>query len=157
MTLNNDIGCDVEHLERKADVLAIADRYFSEVETKELFSLPVKKQRDRFFDYWTLKESYIKAWGQGLAIPLSDFNFHIGASESIKQNSNIQLSFAEKREDNAKDWQSWIFYPSDEHRVSVSIRQLKKDRSQDLDSNYNTRFFETKPLVSYEERAEIIL
>ncbi|MFT5453456.1 MAG: 4'-phosphopantetheinyl transferase, partial [Enterobacterales bacterium] len=95
VTLNNDIGCDVEHIERKADVLAIADRYFSEVETKELFSLPEQKQHDRFFDYWTLKESYIKAWGQGLAIPLSDFSFHIGASESKKSNSNIQLSFSE--------------------------------------------------------------
>jgi 4'-phosphopantetheinyl transferase len=157
VTLNNDIGCDVEHIGRSSDLLAIADRYFSEVETKELFSLPEKKQRDRFFDYWTLKESYIKAWGQGLAIPLSDFSFHLGVSESKKQNSNIQLSFAEKRQDNAKHWQSWIFYPSDEHRVSVSIRQINKDSSQDSDTNYNIRFFETKPLVSYEERTEIIL
>jgi 4'-phosphopantetheinyl transferase len=154
VTLNNDIGCDVEQLERKSDVLAIADRYFSEVETKELFALPKDKQSDRFFDYWTLKESYIKAWGQGLAIPLSDFSFHIGKSESKKQNSNIQLSFAQKREDYTRDWQSWIFYPSDEHRISVSIRQLKR---HDLDIQYNCRFFETKPLISYNERPEIIL
>ena len=161
VTLNNDIGCDVEHVERRADVLEIADRYFSEVETNELFSLPEKQQRDRFFDYWTLKESYIKAWGQGLAIPLSDFSFHIGAAESNKQNSNIQLSFAEKREDDAKDWKSWVFYPNSEHRVSVSIRQLGKVASQgfnsDFNSAYNIRFFETKPLMSYEERTEIIL
>jgi 4'-phosphopantetheinyl transferase len=157
VTLNNDIGCDVEQIERKADVLAIADRYFSEVETKELYSLPENKQRDRFFDYWTLKESYIKAWGQGLAIPLRDFSFHIGASESKKQNSNVKLSFAEKREDNAKHWKSWIFYPGNEHRVSVSIRQIIIDGSQDLDTSYDIRFFESKPLVSYYERTDIIL
>ena len=123
--------------------MAIAERYFSKQEITELFALPADVQRNRFFDYWTLKESYIKAWGQGLAIPLSDFSFHINASESKIQNSNIQLSFAEKREDNTKDWQSWIFYPSDKHRVSVSIRQLKENRSQNLDTNYKFRFFET--------------
>lgn len=39
VTLKRDIGCDVEQIERKSDVLAIADRYFSEIETKTLFQL----------------------------------------------------------------------------------------------------------------------
>ena len=155
VTLTDDIGCDVEHIERKSDVLAIAERFFSPLETKELFSLPKAKQRDRFFDYWTLKESYIKAWGQGLAIPLSDFSFHIGESISIKQNNNIYLSFSEKRDDNTKHWLSWIFYPSPAHRLSVSIRHLEQNKA--IDSDYRVRFFETSPLIRYQEQPEIIL
>ena len=60
VTLNNDVSCDVENISRKSEVLKIAHRYFSDSEADELFSLPEAKQRSRFFDYWTLKESYIK-------------------------------------------------------------------------------------------------
>jgi len=154
ITLVNDIGCDVENIERKSDVLAIADRFFSRLESKELSSLPEAGQRSRFFDYWTLKESYIKAWGQGLAIPLSDFSFHIGESKSEKHNSNISLSFSSKREDDQKRWKSWIFYPNQTHRISVSIRSAA---SQVRIDDYKVRFFKTLPLVSYQERSEIIL
>ncbi|NQZ82070.1 MAG: 4'-phosphopantetheinyl transferase superfamily protein [Colwellia sp.] len=154
ITLVNDIGCDVEYIERKSDILAIANRYFSKLETRELFRLPEAEQRSRFFDYWTLKESYIKAWGQGLAIPLSDFSFHIGESNSAKKNTNINLSFSSQREDDPKRWKSWIFYPNQQHRISVSIRSVATQIKHD---DYKVRFFETTPLVKYQEHSEIIL
>ena len=154
ITLVNDIGCDVENIMRKNDILAIADRFFSNTETQELFNLPKTQQRSRFFDYWTLKESYIKAWGQGMAIPLSDFSFHIGESSLRKYNSNISLSFSSKRDDDQKKWNSWIFYPNQTHRISVSIRSVS---SQIRKNNYKIRFFETLPLVNYQEHSEIIL
>ncbi len=154
ITLTNDIGCDVEYIPRKNDVLAIADRFFSKHETKALFGLPEAEQRSRFFDFWTLKESYIKAWGQGLAIPLSDFSFDIGKSNSAKENANINLRFSSKRKDDCKRWKSWLFYPNQEHRIAVSIRSVTTQIKND---DYKVRFFETTPLVNYQERAEIIL
>ncbi|RLA04089.1 MAG: 4'-phosphopantetheinyl transferase [Gammaproteobacteria bacterium] len=152
LTLNHDVGCDVEHIDRKSDVLAIADRFFSKIETKELFSLPESEQRQRFFDYWTLKESYIKAWGQGLAIPLKDFSFHIGRAASNDCNNNIRLSFVPEREDNADLWQSWLFYPGPQHRIALSVKNiadLKGDRGP-LEP-YRVRFFESTPLVNFKE------
>ncbi|PCJ47122.1 MAG: 4'-phosphopantetheinyl transferase [Gammaproteobacteria bacterium] len=154
ITLVNDIGCDVEYIERNSDVLAIADRFFSKLETKELVGLPESEQRSRFFDYWTLKESYIKAWGQGLSIPLSDFSFLIGESNSVKQNENINLCFSAKREDDPKAWKSWVFYPNQQHRVAVSIRSVATHIKSD---DYKIRYFETIPLINYQERCEIIL
>jgi len=152
VTLNHDIGCDVEQTERKSDVLAIADRFFSKKEVKELFSLHVDKQRDRFFDYWTLKESYIKAIGQGLAIPLSEFSYHIGNNESALQNNNIHLSFLPCREDNPQLWQSWLFYPGDEHRIAVSIRnRFAQEKDVTKWPSYKPRFFESVPLVGFNE------
>jgi 4'-phosphopantetheinyl transferase len=144
ITLNDDIGCDVEFIERNNDILNIADRYFSPSETKELFSLPVEQQRSRFFDYWTLKESYIKAWGLGLAIPLDEFSFHIGKTDNTISNTNIHLSFAPHRIDYPEHWQSWLFYPNATHRMALSIRSHEK-KTMDI------RFFESVPLISHRE------
>lgn len=152
VALEYDLGADVEYIGRNTDVLGITDRYFSTVEIDELFSLPSEaQQRSRFFDYWTLKESYIKAWGGGLSIPLDQFSFHIGEADQADAlhycNRNIRLSFAPQREDNPQDWQSWLFYPSAEHRMAVSIRAGHQ-------SPYTLRLYKTVPLLS---DAELLL
>lgn len=159
VTLNDDIGCDVENIGRNNDVLAIAERYFSKQETTELFSLPASKQRNRFFDYWTLKESYIKAWGLGLAIPLADFSFNIADKDSQQAGNftiknNIQLSFAKHRQDNFNVWRSWLLYPNEtcedkaQHRIALSLRS--KSNNQTID--YQLRFFNSIPLQGYYEQ-----
>jgi 4'-phosphopantetheinyl transferase len=118
-----DIGVDVEHIHRDTDVTQIADRFFSPIEVREMFSLPASDRRSRFFDYWTLKESYIKAWGDGLAIPLDHFTFHIkDVGRSGAANHDIRLSFVPERNDNPANWQSWLFYPNATHRMAVSLR-----------------------------------
>ena len=142
ITLENDIGCDVEYIGRDNDVLAIADRYFSPQETRELFSLPENAQRDRFFDYWTLKESYIKAWGLGLAIPLDDFSFTILSSEDPFINNHIRLSFAPHRIDYPELWHSWLLYPNDKHRMAISIQS-------EAQASHSLHFYHSTPLVSY--------
>lgn len=163
VTLEDDIGCDVENIGRNNDVLAIAERYFSPKETTELFALPAEQQRNRFFDYWTLKESYIKAWGLGLAIPLADFSFSISDTEqthkelfTIKQ--NISLSFAEHRVDEPQIWRSWLVYPTaamdekQQHRIAISLRTKKLAAGTDnQETDYQLRFFNTLPLLGYVE------
>ncbi len=158
VTLEDDIGCDVENTGRNNNVLAIAERYFSSTEINELFALPEAQQRNRFFDYWTLKESYIKAWGLGLAIPLADFSFSIKDTKhnhndlfTIKQ--DINLSFAEHRVDEPHIWRSWLVYPTEaidekqEHRIAVSLRTTTDNQKTD----YQLRFFNTLPLLGYQE------
>jgi 4'-phosphopantetheinyl transferase len=66
-----EIGCDVERL-RKVD-LALASRFFHPEEAAWLFSLPRKEQKAAFLRLWTLKESYGKALGLGLNLPLNEF------------------------------------------------------------------------------------
>lgn len=142
VTLNHDVGLDVEYLPRNNDILAIADRYFSPSEVEELFSLPDEQQRSRFFDYWTLKESYIKACGLGLAIPLDHFSFHIGNATNPYINNDIRLSFVPERNDNPDYWTSWLFYPSDTHRMALSICAEEKPA-------YQLQFFYSTPLISH--------
>jgi 4'-phosphopantetheinyl transferase len=141
--LEHDIGADVEFIERNSDVLSIADRFFSPDEVSELFSLDSDEaKRSRFFDYWTLKESYIKAWGLGLAIPLDHFSFHIGKTDCALSNHNIGLSFVPQRKDNPEDWQSWLFYPGGKHRMAVSIRMNKSKK-------FNFSFYSSTPLLHH--------
>ncbi|MEF2966371.1 4'-phosphopantetheinyl transferase superfamily protein [Paenibacillus sp. M1] len=64
-------GIDVEEI-READ-LAIAEHFFAVQEIADLLAAPEERRRDCFFDLWTLKESYVKAAGRGLSLPLSSF------------------------------------------------------------------------------------
>ncbi|MCR5576446.1 MAG: 4'-phosphopantetheinyl transferase superfamily protein [Oscillospiraceae bacterium] len=66
-----EIGCDVESL-RKVD-LALAPRFFHPEEAAWLLSLLQREQKAAFLRLWTLKESYIKALGLGLTLPLNEF------------------------------------------------------------------------------------
>ena len=63
---------------RRADApLDIARQYFSPDEAATLFALSTEFQSRRFFDLWTLKESYLKARKRGLSIPLDQFGFEL--------------------------------------------------------------------------------
>lgn len=66
------IGIDIEKMV-KAD-LQLAQSMFTSTEYETLINLP-EHERDRMFNMiWTAKESYIKALGKGLAIPLNSFS-----------------------------------------------------------------------------------
>jgi len=148
--LNDDIGCDVENILRTSDLLSIAKYSFSENEINDLVMQPTAKQASRFFDYWTLKESYIKAWGLGLSIPLKDFSFTLPdqhQKENVNCIDNITLSFAAHRVDDANIWRSWLFYPNTVHRVALSVRASSNNQKTD----YKMRFFNSTPLVNFIE------
>ena len=74
VTVGRELGIDVEHIGRPLN-FDVPERFFSQQEVEELRSLPKIDQRTVFFDYWTLKEAYIKARGLGLALPLRHFTF----------------------------------------------------------------------------------
>ena len=74
VTIGREVGVDVEHIQRRL-THDVAGRFFAPREVDDLKALPEDEQQRVFFDYWTLKEAYIKARGFGLALPLGDFAF----------------------------------------------------------------------------------
>ena len=72
VTSDRAIGVDVEHIRRDLTE-GIAERYFAPAEVRALRSLSPEQQPAAFFSCWTRKEAYIKARGEGLSLPLSDF------------------------------------------------------------------------------------
>jgi 4'-phosphopantetheinyl transferase len=80
-TRRRDIGVDVEQVRRDFDVEAIARRFFSEHEQKQLAALPNPERFEAFFRCWTRKEAYIKATGEGLSLPLHQFDVSLAAED----------------------------------------------------------------------------
>lgn len=114
-TWEHDLGVDVEHLARRPVSEGLPERYFSPQEVADLRALPAARQPRVFFDYWTLKEAYIKARGLGLALPLDKFSYHLGPPVSI--------SFAPEIDDDPTGWQFAQSEPGPEHLISLAVRR----------------------------------
>ncbi len=117
VTLGREVGVDVEFLPRRGETVAIADRYFSPREVQDLKVLPQDQQRERFFHYWTLKESYIKARGMGLSLPLDRFSFLLANTDPVGFAVDPSLH------DDARAWQFGLWRPTSEHVLALGVRR----------------------------------
>ncbi len=100
------VGIDVEKI-KEVD-FAIANRFFSAQEARDLFLKEGEERKDYFFNLWTLKESYIKADGRGLSLPLNSFSFKIEKSKILFTTDN-----------DLKDCFFKIYDIDNEYKVSV--------------------------------------
>lgn len=116
VALEHDVGVDVEQVERRVEIAQLARHVFSERERAALLALPEGPQRERFFRIWTLKESYIKAVGKGLAIPLRSITLGFEATLPPR------IEFAPPIDDVAGDWQFRTWWPLPAHMLSVAAR-----------------------------------
>jgi 4'-phosphopantetheinyl transferase len=68
------VGIDVERIRTGLDFEGVAARFFSANECKILNSLAGPERDEAFFTCWTRKEAYLKARGDGLSMPLDQFD-----------------------------------------------------------------------------------
>lgn len=111
-----DVGVDVEDREHARQTVEIAERYFSPSEVDAMMALPPHARRDRFFQYWTLKEAYIKARGLGLAIPLDKFSFVLDPADAP-----IRIAIEPELGDDAGRWQFAQLGLSDRHACAAAL------------------------------------
>jgi 4'-phosphopantetheinyl transferase len=109
------LGCDTEDVTRRTETVGIADHYFSPREVAALKALPASQHQARFFAYWTLKESYIKARGLGLALPLSQFSFLLDAGPEIG------IEFDPRLGDDARRWRFALRRFGPRHFVALGV------------------------------------
>ena len=114
---DRDVGVDVEHLERVSRWVDLADRYFAPREAAALRRLTATSQPARFLEYWTLKESYIKARGLGLAIPLADFSFDLPGRSA----NDIAIRFTRAIDDEPARWQFGLERFPSGHLVATAV------------------------------------
>jgi len=70
LTHERRVGVDLERVRSDIDAASIAATFFSTREADALRALARDPQSVAFFRAWTLKEAYLKARGDGLALPL---------------------------------------------------------------------------------------
>lgn len=107
-----EIGVDVENALRPA-MLYLAERVFSPAEARALHALSPLLQQQRFFELWTLKESYIKARGMGLQLALDKLSF------SLEAESGIGFAIDASLEDVPQRWAFWQARVGGQHLVAV--------------------------------------
>jgi 4'-phosphopantetheinyl transferase len=98
VSTNPEIGVDTERLARAPDLLALAPEVFAPQELSDLAALAANEQARRAVVLWTLKESYIKARGMGLALALDGFAFRFDADR-------VRLEVLPALEDDGSRWQ----------------------------------------------------
>jgi 4'-phosphopantetheinyl transferase len=69
-----EVGVDVELRRPLPDLESLVARYFSPPERAAIEAVPAGRRLEAFFDYWTAKEAYLKAGGDGLARRLDAFD-----------------------------------------------------------------------------------
>jgi 4'-phosphopantetheinyl transferase len=114
VTAGIEVGVDIEYLHRKVACLNLARRYFTPEEAQSFEGLTEASIRDRFFDFWTLKEAWLKAYGTGLKTSLNTFGFTLGAD-------NITITFTDQLDEKPDDWSFLQFDMEGGYRLSVSV------------------------------------
>ena len=115
VTRLGEVGVDVETV-RPREHLKLARRYFAPVEISLLESLSPEDQVQAFFRLWTLKEAYVKACGQGLAMDLASFAYPDVLQEEIK------IEFTESRDDHPGLWSFFRHEPDPQHKIAVAVK-----------------------------------
>jgi 4'-phosphopantetheinyl transferase len=127
VTRHGDVGVDVENAEARRAPIDVAGAYFAPAEVAALHQEPAARQSRAFFRYWTLKESYIKARGLGLALPLRHFSFLLHCPTP-------RIAFAPELHDDPATWQFAQFWPTRDHRMAVAVRRDGDDLPIDVES-----------------------
>lgn len=118
ISLSQAVGVDVEDTRRKPASLEIAERFFSPDEVNAIRAFPPGLQSERFFYYWTLKESYVKARGIGLSMSLNQFSFSFPGERCIR------MAFHANLDDFQTGSQYWLLQPSSEHIAAVCVQRM---------------------------------
>jgi 4'-phosphopantetheinyl transferase len=113
VTSGRTLGIDAESFEARDADIAGLDRYFAPEESAALLALAPAERRRRFFELWTLKESYIKARGMGLAIALDAFRFELTGARGLTLYMRPQLG------DSPQHWRLWQLDPRPGYLAAV--------------------------------------
>lgn len=80
-TRSRQIGVDIEYIRTIKEASQIVARFFSSNEHAMWQQVPEGQKQEAFLNYWTCKEAYLKARGDGLSLPLDQFDVSFAPGE----------------------------------------------------------------------------
>lgn len=104
------IGVDLEYIRPMSDLEALAKRFFLPREYEMLRSLSPNQQQEIFFRYWTCKEAYLKATGDGLS-QLEQIEVSLTPTEPAK----LQIT---------EDWSLFEIIPANNYVAAVAVENF---------------------------------
>jgi 4'-phosphopantetheinyl transferase len=110
-----DVGVDVEWVHPLPDLEQVAWRFFSTRENGVLQNLPAEDKPQGFFNCWTRKEAYVKACGEGLALPLDRF------SVSLAPGRPARLLGTEDGWGETQRWRLQEFFPATGYTAALAV------------------------------------
>lgn len=126
LSTSSRVGCDVESLDQPTLEVDIARNFFTPEESEEILTHPSAQQAQRLLTYWTLKEAYIKAEGQGLSMGLDTFYF------SLQDNQPPRLMLKSGAQQPSADWQFKQIIISDHYLFSLAL-EPRHDMDVDIE------------------------
>ncbi len=91
---DREVGCDVEKTGEAPS--GLAKRFFHPNEYAAVLSCKTDAERiEIFYRLWTLKESYLKATGTGMSVPLGSFEIRLGSVPTLRAEGGEGFSFLE--------------------------------------------------------------
>lgn len=120
------IGIDIERCGRDVAVLRLAKRFFSRQEYRDLQNFSGEAQKNRFFDYWTLKESYIKARGEGISLGLDKFSFR------FSENATIGIECEDQLQESPAAWHFRLSPVEGGHRLALAVKPPQPIQAIDI-------------------------
>jgi 4'-phosphopantetheinyl transferase len=114
----SNVGVDLEYIRAQSDYADIARRFFSAAEVDYLIALPSHLYAETFFSCWTKKEAYLKACGEGLAIPLNSFSVPLTTDPA---HTPVDLYVASKDIVPAKRWSLYTLRPAPGYAGALAI------------------------------------
>ncbi|NOR43184.1 MAG: 4'-phosphopantetheinyl transferase superfamily protein [Gammaproteobacteria bacterium] len=121
VSLDNDCGIDVENTQRKSRASAVAERMFAPAEVAAMQSGNDSEVQRKFFEFWTLREAYVKAIGTGLGGSSKEFYFTVGGQERGEQRMS-KIHFVPDDSERSSAWQFILLNLSSEHISAVALK-----------------------------------
>jgi 4'-phosphopantetheinyl transferase len=97
MSLQCELGVDLEEHRDLPEADDLARNFFSETENNELQKTSGPGRLNNFFNCWTRKEAYVKAIGTGLSQPLNSFSVTLTPGESRVVLANSLEDFSNQK------------------------------------------------------------
>ncbi len=114
LAARDDVGLDVEALDRQLSVLELAERYFAPEEAALLAALPAPQRLPDFLRLWTLKEALAKATGEGFGLGFARFAFTLDPPSLLYAPSTCGDPCA---------WRFLQCQPTPGHLLAVALRR----------------------------------
>jgi len=120
-----EIGVDVELFNHDVNLDDLMDVVCSKEEIAEI-NLPAHRTRaQKFYEFWVLKEAYLKATGEGLSAEARKLTFSIDAASRVSLTNKLASDLGNNHsheidEDSVADWQFVLRQYDDRHLIAFA-------------------------------------